>query len=272
LGAFFTPTAYRYAIATGTGARASRSCALARCGAPSMTEWDAGHDTAARVPQSPPCARLFGRGVVANDTDGEGPVLPAIDERRVPVARLSQPPRLAPSLTAPRFPRRIETDRLRLEMPTSEDFDALGRMAADSSMFRYSERGAMSQEESWNLLLRHVGYWLLAGYGVFTVREKQSGRFAGLVGGSSFHRSLGAAFDDFPEMTWSIASQFRGQGYASEAAAAVIDALEAQPVLKSTVCLIHVDNQPSLRVASKLGFRFFRHCEYRGYRAGLFCR
>lgn len=270
MGALFNPTGYRYAIATGAGGRAGRSRALARCGTPSMTEWDAEHDTNARALRSPPWARLFGRGAVANDPDGAD-VRP-IESRRTPVARLSQPPRLAPSLTAPRFPRRIETDRLRLEMPTSEDFDALSRMAADSSMFRYSERDAMSQEESWNLLLRHVGYWLLAGYGVFTVREQRSGRFAGLVGASAFHRSLGAVFDDFPEMTWTIASEFRGRGYATEAAAAFIDALEAQPVLKSTVCLIHIDNQPSLRVAAKLGFRFFKRCEYRGYPAGLFCR
>jgi RimJ/RimL family protein N-acetyltransferase len=73
-------------------------------------------------------------------------------------------------------------------------------------------------------------------------------------------------------LTWSIASEFRGRGYATEAAAAVIDAFEALPTTRSMVCLIHVDNQKSLRVASKLSFRFFSHSTYRGYGAGLFRR
>lgn len=269
MDAAFNPIAYRYAVATGAGAR---SRAFARCGAPSMTSWDADDGAAAHALQTPPLARMFGRAAVANDTDGGDSGLPEIGERREPVAQLSQPPRLAPSLTAPRFPRRIETDRLYLDMPTAEDFGPLSRMAADPSMFRYSERGAMSSEEAWNLLLRHIGYWLVAGHGAFAVREKQGGRFVGLVGSSAFRRNLGPAFDDFPEMTWTIAADCRGRGYATEAAVAVIDALEAQPVFKSTVCLIHVDNQSSLRVAAKLGFRFFRHCEYRGYPAGLFRR
>lgn len=218
-----------------------------------------------------PWTRLFGRGV--------GPAIDAAPEQveRPALAKAGRelaggPPRLAPSLTAPRFPRRIETERLRLDMPSPEDFPALRDMAADPSMFRYSERAGMTPEEAWTLLLRHVGHWLVAGYGVFSVREKRSGRFIGQVGGSAFQRGLGHEFDDFPEMTWSIAGTHRGRGYASEAAQAVLEAIEAQPAFGSSVCLIHVDNQRSLRVASKLGFRFFRHCHYRGYPAGLFCR
>ncbi|MDQ8755488.1 GNAT family N-acetyltransferase [Sphingosinicella sp. LHD-64] len=240
-----------------------------------MNEWAANDDAAGQAIAGPPWTRLFGRGPLPADGPANNDSAPARngDEARPALAApIAIPPRLAPSLTAPRFPRRIETPRLALDMPTLEDFHALQRMAADASMFRYSERGAMTADEAWNLLLRHVGHWLVAGYGVFTVRDKASGRFAGLVGGSSFQRNLGPDFDAVPEMTWTIASEFRGRGFATEAAAAVVEAVEAQPALQSTVCLIHVDNQASLRVAAKLGFRFFRYCDYRGYGAGLFCR
>ncbi len=85
MDAAFNPIAYRYAIATGAG---ERSRAFARCGAPSMTSWDADDGAAAHALQTPPWARMFGRSAVANDTDGGDPGLPEIGEWREPVAQL----------------------------------------------------------------------------------------------------------------------------------------------------------------------------------------
>jgi RimJ/RimL family protein N-acetyltransferase len=206
-----------------------------------------------------PWARLFGRG--------DEP-----DRSRAAPSRLAAAGRPAARPATVDFPRRIETAQLLLDLPRVEDLPFVERMASDPSMFLYSERGPMSPEEAWSLLLRTIGHWSAVGFGVFAVREKESGRFAGLVGGSTFHRGFGPDFDELPEMTWSIASEFRGRGFATEAAAAVIEAFEAGPAPRSTVCLIHVDNQKSLRVASKLSFRFFSHSHYRGYGAGLFRR
>ena len=218
-----------------------------------MTDWVMDEAATAGIPW----ARLFGRG---DETTRERS------------ARLPAVTRPAAPLETADFPRRLETAHLLLEVPKVEDLPFVERMASDPSMFRFSERGPMSPEEAWSLLLRTIGHWSAVGYGVFAVREKESGRFAGLVGGSTFHRGFGPDFDDLPELTWSIASEFRGRGYATEAGAAVIEAFEAQPAARSTVCLIHVDNQKSLRVASKLSFRFFSHSTYRGYGAGLFRR
>ena len=170
------------------------------------------------------------------------------------------------------FPRHISTPRLVLELPGEADYASVLDMAKEPSMFAYSPGVRMVPEEAWNLLLRHVGHWQLAGYGVFSVRERGSGRFVGLVGGSSFRRGIGRWFDDHPELTWSIIEEFRGRGYATEAAMAVLDAFDAMPSVGGTVCLIHVDNRASLRVAARLGFQLFKHHDYRGYRAGLFRR
>ncbi len=235
----------------------------------------AGDAAPKRGAAAPPSARLFGREESGDPVRRVGTVVPASggsEGGRMRGASLWGAPRLLPSLEAPRFPRRIETERLVLELPRIEDLAPVLDLTGDPSMFRYSERREMSREESWSLLLRHIGHWLVMGYGVYVVREKGSGRFAGLVGASTFNRQLNPRFDHHPEMTWTIAAEFRGRGYATEAGAATLEALEAQPTVASTVCLIHVDNQPSLGVASRLGFRFFRYCEYRGYPAGLFRR
>ena len=164
---------------------------------------------------------------------------------------------------------RIETRRLALRPPASDDFEALLEIFGQPAMFRYSERGAMGAEDAWGLLLRHAGQWLLSGYGAFAVEEKATGQLVGLAGLSDFRRQLGPAFDGAPEITWSVATRAQGQGYATEAAAAALDWQQANFGAQRTVCLIHRDNAASLRVADKLGYAPFRTCDYKGYPAIL---
>jgi RimJ/RimL family protein N-acetyltransferase len=121
-----------------------------------------------------------------------------------------------PAAAAP--PPVIETERLVMTRPSPDDYAELAAMAAGEKMFFHSERGPMTAEESWGLLLRHIGQWTATGYGVFTIREKASGRFVGLVGASDFQRQFGADFDPFPEMTLTIAEDLTGRGLATEAA------------------------------------------------------
>jgi len=166
---------------------------------------------------------------------------------------------------------RIETSRLILRRYEEADFDALHAMASHAAMFRYSERGAMTREEVWTRLLRQVGHWALLGYGIFAVEEKETGRFVGEAGLGQFQRNLGDGFDGPPEITWSIAPDRQGRGYAFEAAQAAL-AWISQRMPGPTVCLIHVANAPSLRLAEKLGYRPLREIEYRGYPALLFRR
>jgi RimJ/RimL family protein N-acetyltransferase len=209
--------------------------------------------------------RLFGRLLTDDDRSGLEQVSRTAGGDGEPAAHSGAG---APAC----LPRRIATARLTLELPTAADYPFVRGMASEPSMFAHSERATMSAEDAWNLLLRHIGHWGVAGFGAFAVRERVSGQFVGLVGASSFRRELGPDFGRHPEFTWSIVEKFRGRGYATEAAAAVIDAFDARPDAGATICLIHVENQASMRVAAKLGFRMFRRCDYRGYPAGLLSR
>lgn len=164
---------------------------------------------------------------------------------------------------------RIESERLVLRVITTEDFDDYRAMTADPETFRFSERGPMRSEESWSRLLRQVGHWALLGYGLFVLEEKKSGRFVGEAGFGDFRRDLGPNFDESPEATWSLAAWARGQGFATEAAAAALSWMEETFAVRRTVCLIHADNEPSLRVAQRLGYSAFERRTYRGYPALL---
>jgi RimJ/RimL family protein N-acetyltransferase len=166
----------------------------------------------------------------------------------------------------------VETERLLLRAYRLDDYDSIREMSGAPEMFRYSEREAMTPEEAWGRLLRHVGHWQIYGYGIFAVEEKASRRYVGEAGVAHFRRSLGADFDPFPESTWSIAPEAQGQGYAQEAAAGALAWLTDGKEKPQTVCLIHIGNAPSLRVAEKLGYRPIRQVEYRGYPAVLFRR
>jgi RimJ/RimL family protein N-acetyltransferase len=161
----------------------------------------------------------------------------------------------------------ILTDRLKLRHYRPSDLKSLSRMAAAPEMFRYSERGPMTREEAWGRLLRHVGHWQIMRYGIFAVEDRSTGRYVGETGVADFRRNLGSDFDRFPESTWSIVPEAQGQGFASEAALAALRWLERGWPGAETVCLIHIENLSSLRVAEKLGYRQVGEVDYRGYRA-----
>lgn len=164
---------------------------------------------------------------------------------------------------------RIETERLILRVIRLEDFDDYHAMSSDPETFRFSERGPMTTEETWSRVLRHVGHWAMLGYGMFAVEEKASGRFMGEVGLGEFRRNLGPEFDQAPEASWTVAGWAQGRGFACEAARAALAWMEETFAVQRTVCLIHSGNEPSLRVAQRLGYSAFEEREYRGYPALL---
>ena len=164
---------------------------------------------------------------------------------------------------------RIETERLVLRAPDASDFDDYLALTADPETFRYSERGPMSSDEAWTRLLRQIGHWVVLGYGLFAIEEKASGRFIGEAGLGDFRRNLGPSFDGVPEAAWSLAGWAQGRGYATEAANAALVWMERKFATHRTVCLIHSDNAPSIRVAQKLGYSVFEERNYRGYPALL---
>ena len=167
---------------------------------------------------------------------------------------------------------RLETQRLVLRTYTAGDHDCVHRLASDPEIFRYSHHGPLRSEESWAMLLRHVGHWTLRGWGVFGVEEKESAALVGQAGLCDFRRRLGPRFDGVPEITWSFEPQVQTRGYATEASQAALDWIERTQGTERTVCLIHEDNAASHRVAAKLGYREFARIDYRGYPAILFER
>jgi RimJ/RimL family protein N-acetyltransferase len=140
------------------------------------------------------------------------------------------------------------TERLRLRMWVPLDFEAFAGYFADPEASRFLG-GVRGGETAWRLMAAYVGHWVLRGFGYWAMEERGSGRFCGAAG---LWRSEG-----WPELElgyW-LVPEMQGQGYATEAARRCRDhAFEALGA-ETLVSYIAPANEPSMRVAERLGGR-----------------
>lgn len=156
----------------------------------------------------------------------------------------------------------LETPRLILRGHRLGDLDELIALWSDPAVYRFIGGRPFTREETWARLQRYAGHWALAGYGFWSVREKATDRGVGDCGIAEFERGLPLPFDRAPEAGWVLAPWAHGQGYASEAMAAVLAWADA--TYARTVCIISPGNAASLRVAGKLGYRELGRAAYHG--------
>src|SRR5207244_7990825 len=108
-----------------------------------------------------------------------------------------------------------------------------------------------------------AGHWVLHGVGMFVVEEKASGKFAGRVG-----PWFPPGWPGF-EVGWGIAKEFRGKGFALEAARASIDWAFATYDIDRIVHCIDREHIASQSVARRLGARQGREVELFGHVADV---
>jgi len=144
----------------------------------------------------------------------------------------------------------IRTERLRLTVMDETWLDDLAAMLADPVVMTYFPR-AMSRLESEHWLRRNTERYRLHGTALFAViRDGAAGpQFLGDCGlvvrriGSRTHLELGY---HFAAAAW-------GHGYATEAARASLALGFAHTTAPEIIALIRPENQPSRRVAQRLG-------------------
>ena len=155
----------------------------------------------------------------------------------------------------------IETERLTLRTWRESDIAPNTAMLGDPDAGRFitADHKPITDELSgWRNAAVMAGHWALHGFGYFVVEEKSSGLFAGRVG-----PWCPPGWPGF-EVGWGIAKEFRGKGYAVEAARASIDwAFDSFEVDDILHC-IESTNVPSQAVARSLGARKDREIELFG--------
>ena len=157
----------------------------------------------------------------------------------------------------------IETERLMLRQWQERDIAPNTAMLADPDTARFitvDGKPVTDELAGWRNAAVMAGHWALHGFGMFVVEEKSTGKFAGRVGPWS-----PPGWPGF-EVGWGIAREFRGKGYAVEAARASIDWVFATFEIDRIVHCIDRENTASQAVARRLGaqqgtrVRFVRPC------------
>src|SRR6202051_1854434 len=144
----------------------------------------------------------------------------------------------------------IETERLILRRWCGADVAPNTAMLSDPGTARFiaaDGKPPTTELAGWRNAAVLGGPWALHGAGMFVVEEKRSGKFVGRVG-----PWFPPGWPGF-EVGWGIAREFRGKGYAVEAARASIDWCFVTFDLDRIVHCIDKENTASQGVARRLG-------------------
>jgi RimJ/RimL family protein N-acetyltransferase len=140
----------------------------------------------------------------------------------------------------------VETARLRLRAPRSDDFSA-AEIFLGSDRARYIG-GPYERRAAWRGFCSTVATWLLDGYGYWGVERRDDGVLVGSVG------FIGAPAFPEHELGWDLFdAAFEGRGYATEAATAARDWWFGDFGGPTLVSYVDPENAGSIAVAERLG-------------------
>jgi RimJ/RimL family protein N-acetyltransferase len=159
---------------------------------------------------------------------------------------------------------RIETERLILRHWRKADFRPYHAILQHPEVYRHFGPEPMGEEECWRRLAAAVGMWDLLGFGGWAVVRRSNDRLVGMLSLFNAWRALEPIFGEEPEMGWIFAAEVHGQGLASEACRAVLTWAEANLPPTQIWAIIAPENEPSLKLADKLGFGRIHQTQYHG--------
>ena len=144
----------------------------------------------------------------------------------------------------------LTTERCLVRETTKEDLDALYAIYAEPSVTRYTEGlyPERAQEEAYLEDYTENMYYFY-NYGVWTICDKITGQVIGRAGFSNRE-----GYED-PELGFVIGVPWQGCGYATEVCRALLQYGKEELGFEQMQMLVMPENEVSLHLAEKLGFR-----------------
>jgi len=115
--------------------------------------------------------------------------------------------------------------------------------------------GPIGREDTWRRLLTGSALWQLTGIGMWAVERRSDGATIGHLGFFDFLRDSDPSIAGAVEMGWILAPEAQGQGLAAEACTAILAWFEKLFGKHPMWAMISPENEPSMRLAEKLGFQ-----------------
>ncbi len=159
----------------------------------------------------------------------------------------------------------LTTERLVLRQWSEKYFNKYAEIYADEKLARYIG-GKMDRPCAWLRMAAEAGHWTLRGFGTWAVEEKGTQKFVG---------STGLWYPEgWPnlELGYWLVPEMYGKGYATEAGMKSRQYAFNELGAKTLVSYIDPTNEPSKRVAERLGAKYEEtiellnlgpHCVYR---------
>ncbi|GLW14385.1 N-acetyltransferase [Streptomyces sp. NBRC 13847] len=155
----------------------------------------------------------------------------------------------------------IHTPRLLLRHWQEDDLVPMADINADPVVMRWTGDGSvLDLEQTAQAIERWEEEWDEEGFGLFAVELLASGELAGFAG-LSVPEYLPEALPCV-EISWRLGRQFWGQGYASEAAQAVLEFALVDRGLDRVLAIDRLGNEASQNVVNKLGMVFERETSH----------
>jgi RimJ/RimL family protein N-acetyltransferase len=167
---------------------------------------------------------------------------------------------------------RIETDRLVLRPFAASDLDRLAAIWAEEDVVRYIGGQKLGREDTWRRSLAACGQWPYVGFGYWIAQSKADVSVVGQLGFADFKREMEPKLEGEPEFGYVFAPSVHGQGIAREACEAVLSWADTNLNAVSYPAIISPENDASIRLAERLGFRRESDTTYRGDAIALFRR
>jgi len=147
----------------------------------------------------------------------------------------------------------LTTERLFLRELKADDIDALSAVLSDPWTMRFYPH-PFSRDEVVQWIDRWQRSYRDNGFGLWGLELKETGRLVGDTGLTVQH----VDGEDLVEVGWHVHRHVQRQGLATEAAIAAVGHGFGPLGLDRIISLIRPENEPSWRVAEKLGMRIWK--------------
>ena len=154
----------------------------------------------------------------------------------------------------------VQTGRLLLQPVWGGDLADLCALKGDPRAFAVMLGGVRSAVETAEELAADVQFWGRHGFGMWTVRERTTSTFVGLVG--ILERSDGRGM----ALRFALRAEVQGHGYASEAAAGALRFGHERAGLRRIVAVARENNFASRMVLGAIGMRVCEEFDRDGLR------
>ncbi len=173
-----------------------------------------------------------------------------------------------------------ETKRCIIRETIVDDVDSFVKIYQDPGITRHMDAFCIEPQKEREHVKEYIEkVYEFFGFGVWTVLWKETGEVIGRVGfeqpyGGEAGKAAGDGEDDGDELLalgYMIARLWQGKGIAQEVCRAALDFAREELEVSKVQVLINAENQPSLRLAERLGFREWRDLTGKGgkFRKGV---